>query len=160
LALGGNPTFNWEVSPLLEYPDAEDLLPSLFRHMLGVVCFSETVSLRILELHLGAAKEKPIVEVLNRIKLDESLHAEVGWPMAAHLAQRLDIQVLERELQNALLGVEKEFEIAGNESDCPPNLRRFGSASVQEYRQGVRESITVDIPAKIRQYLPTVNPSP
>jgi hypothetical protein len=130
--LGGDPAFRWEESPLLDFSGAEPLR-AIFRHILGLACLSETVSLAILDRNLAAAEE-PVAEVLRRIRADEAFHAEAGWAVAALVASWLPEGTVAAEIPRAQQALDDEFSLPiPADARTTTALLRLGSIAAEAY---------------------------
>ena len=130
--LGGEPCYRWEQSPLLDFGDAEPL-QAIFRHVLGLACLSETVSLAILDRNLAAADE-PIADVLRRIRADEAFHAEAGWAVATLVAEWLPEGAVIAEIPRAIRALDDEFlRPVPGDARTTPALESLGSLAAEAY---------------------------
>ena len=107
--LGGRAGFEVEAGPLSLHDEIEDRPLAVYRTILQVCCFGETLSVPVLEAMHVVANDPLVEEIAGIIAADEGYHMNFGWEAMEWMTPKLDDSQREAVVE-ALPGVFASFE--------------------------------------------------
>lgn len=162
-ALGGREGFELDTSQLSFHEKTDDLPLTVYRTILQLCCFGETISVPVLQAMHVVANDPVASEVSEIIATDEGYHMNFGWEALEWMTPELDdsqLEMVEDELPNMFAGFEKVCaggpealeDLAGTELVVEeaeePNL---GTLSDQQYAASFYQCVQDEIIPRLEE---------